>query len=229
MRFDGMERVSRLILDQLRANWCAVLCASAFSFAVVFCLYLLGNAEEINLGDLTRDIPAIVGVPPYVGALSTLGFMFWSASLGICCLGFLLLRARDGFGREAEFLLVAGAFTFLLLIDDAFMIHDYYLDRESGSLEWIVYVIYAAFLASYGLRYGRTVLDGPFILLLGAIGALALSAGYDAVTPFDANRGVFIEDAFKFAGIVFWWAFHLTFVSGILRTPRPARAPAPLR
>lgn len=228
MRFDDIRSFSFLVRGQLRAHWFAILCTSAFSVAVVFLLYMLGNAREINLGELTRDVAAVAGVPPFVGALSTLGLIFWSASLGICCLGFLLLRARKGFGREAEFLLVAGVFTLLLLIDDAFMVHDHYLDRESGSIEWIVYAVYAAFLASYGLRYGRVLLDGPLILFLGAVGALGISAGYDAIMPFDANRGVFIEDAFKFAGIVFWWTFHLTFVSARLQAPRTDRAPATL-
>ena len=158
----------------------------------------------------------------YIGALSNLGAIVWAVAAVSAALTATVVR-----GRERAMFGAAGAFSFLLLADDLFLLHDAVFPKV-GLSESIVQAVYLVVLAFITVRYrhemGLVAVAGV-ALTLGFWGA---SVGMDTFFNNAAvNLDQLVEDGLKFLGIVVWaavWASlsHLALV----RTRREAHAPA---
>jgi hypothetical protein len=190
---------------QLTRIWRTVVLASAAAVGGVVGAYALSRATGTPVSYFTRDLAAITESDWYIGLLSNVGIMLWAASAGVCFLAAGLLR---GAGRQAgwRFLLFAGALSVLLGLDDALMIHEQvlwvYLQLEDS----VMYIFYYVVLGIGVTFFIPEVLRSDYLLLLAAGVALGLSFAMDSLFEL-SNRPAFIEDSFKFAGIVFWLAY----------------------
>jgi hypothetical protein len=179
---------------------------------------------------MLRDpIMAAGGEPSefYLGLFSNLGVVLWTAAAAICLFaGSELPGVTNRAARH--FLLYAGLFTLLLMLDDLFMLHENYGDR-------LVYVLYAIGFLYYVIRFFRLILRLDVVLfaiavpLFGSAVLLDLAPwrllpgegievpqavasspiDRDEVRHFGRELRYLLEDGFKFVGICCWAAFHI--------------------
>jgi hypothetical protein len=155
---------------------------------------------------LTRDPAAVAEMNPFIGFLSNVGLMLWSATAAICFFGSAQMYSRKTGLRMARFLLLSGIFTLLLLFDDTFQLHENVLPGYFHLLQYQTYTIYAVITLGFFVYFYRTILSTDFILLIFAVLFLAVGALIEYCLPF-GNILVFIEDSSKFLGIVFWLTY----------------------
>ncbi|MGC2855462.1 hypothetical protein ACM64Y_08305 [Novispirillum sp. DQ9] len=202
-----MEGQSPLALARkhLRDSWkvTAVVCAAALACLMTAAVAAL--ALGTNLSIFTRDPLAIAEAPFYLGFLSSLGVMIWTAGGALALFGG---HGRHAGTRKGRFLVAAGWFSLVLAADDMFMLHD--IAHEPLGIDFS-YVFGA--IGLFGVWRYRTVILGQtnFLLFALAFGGLGMSAGMDGLTHsfgLDHLPGTsFIEDAFKFMGICLWTTF----------------------
>lgn len=196
------------LINQLSQLWRTLVISITLGLLGIVGVYALSRIKGIPLSDLTRDPAAVTDTVLYIGILSTLGLLLWSASTAICLFAAALL-SRDRRHRQASwFLLCSGLLCLLLTFDDALLLHErvfpYLLNTEFG-----VFVGYALIVGVYLLYFARQILTTDYLLLLLALLFLSSSAAMDQFLPTSMWRGLetFFEDSLKFIGIVFWLAY----------------------
>ncbi len=186
----------------------------------LFALVLVQNVTPVGL--LTRDPSATAEQPWYLGAASSLGIIGWAASAAFFGLGALVVHRAGGAGSRS--LVLAGGYSFLLLIDDFFLLHDDILLRAFGS-ESPTYAAYAV-LGVACLAPSLRQLERPTsIPLIGAVGAFGVSVAVDQLWHSDSDIRLVVEDGSKFIGIWLWALFSLAMTTAAIeRTTAGNRA-----
>ena len=106
-------------------------------------------------------------------------------------------------------------FTFVLGVDDVFMLHD--ASAHRGINEKVIYIIYIVSLLYFLVKFFKLVFKTNFVLLFIAGLFLGLSVLWDVLYSSD----YFIEDSFKIIGIVFWFLYFLdTTIKSVINTTR---------
>ena len=166
--------------------------------------------DDFRVAEVTRDVQAIADLPFYTGGLSTLGLLLWSASAAMCFLTYAVLRAGGG-SPFVRVLGLGGAWTLLLLLDDAYMLHDAILPGYLGLPGAILTGLYVALGGGMALRYRAILARTPYLLILLSLGALGVSVGVDGLVDaglYGKSGLVYLaEDGSKLIGIVFWTGY----------------------
>ena len=173
--------------------------------ALLFYIVSLITLKSQGFGfiEILRDPAQQSGESSFLGFLSNIGVFLWISATAISFFGaFSKTILKNKSHRELLFLI--GSLSFLLAIDDFFMIHDRYIDQK------IVYVIYAIFIGFIFIRHLKTIIkiDGFAFLLAGSF--LALSILGDLVedkTSFTYEQVQVVEEGFKFVGAAIWLYF----------------------
>lgn len=175
---------------------------------------LLTASTQVTVRQLTQDPTTVLDGPFYIGALSNLGNVLWTASATVCLLTALALRSLIDAGWR-RLLLVSGIFTVVLLVDDLFLVHDEILPRYagiSGELYGIAYVVgILAYLGGFRLRIAQT----NWILLLAALVCFGISTvvdlGSSRLSEIVAPSIVILaEDGTKILGIGTWLGYFVS-------------------
>ncbi|MEM8652007.1 MAG: hypothetical protein AAGF54_15840 [Pseudomonadota bacterium] len=145
----------------------------------------------------------------YYGIFSTLGVLIWMATAAICGFAVLVLFAANSDRGVLLFALFACAFTGWLGFDDAFLFHEN-VAPKLGIPQTLILLIYCGLAAGYALLGWKQIQQNDWMLFIIAGGCLALSIFTDAVFHSTDPNVVILEDGAKFAGIVFWFSFHLS-------------------
>lgn len=192
----------------------------AYAIAVVpaAMLYALLYAQPwVPMSNLIRDPAAILNGRFYDGFVSNVGVLLWCATAAICLFRGCELWTRRG-GNAACFLLSAGSLTSILLLDDLFMAHEQILPDVFGIPEKAVIVTYPLLLCVHLFVNRRPIMQADALILLLSLGFFAVSTLFDVLVPYhfyntaagiEVNRGVILEEAFKFLGISAWTVFHV--------------------
>lgn len=164
---------------------------------------------NIPISQLTRDPAFTHKSHPLIGALSNLGILLWTASTTICLFCFLLIRKLN-LPTVSQFFLYFGVLTFLLMIDDLFMIHDDLLTRYLNLDENYVYAFHF-FITLIGIYYFYYFIlnHTPYHLIIIPFILFALSILADMTAqywPSDALQ-VAVEDGVKFIGTAGWTGY----------------------
>lgn len=200
----------RSLLSQLKTSWKTQLICLGITLAGVGFVMTLAAATGLDAGLLTRDPSDVyawapeVQPKPYIGVLSNLGLMLWSASAAICFHG---AWRRPAGSVARRFLVASGALTSLLLFDDAFMFHEWLFPKVLHVREYQVYLVYLLSMASYLFVYRRTLLQTTSLTLLIGLVLFAGSMAIDKILPF-ANDEAAIEDYLKFGALTWWLAYY---------------------
>ena len=165
--------------------------------------------SSVPISDLTRDPVAVMEAPTYVGLVSSVGVLIWSATAAICGFAYFAIRGRTGQAVWALFLLFGGLLTALLTLDDLFLLHERLIPTYLGIGENVTFGLYALLICAYMARFLPTILKTEFLLLLLAIGffGLMLFADKELVRLDDGPAHLF-EDGSKLLGIVSWAAYY---------------------
>jgi hypothetical protein len=175
-------------------------------------IYTLSLVHDIPVANLTRDPLAVTRSSPVTGILSNLGVMAWAAATALCLLGAVIL-SRDRRGQQlTRFLLSSAMLSALLMFDDAFLIHDYFFPKYLGIRAVYVYAGYLFVIMGYLIYFARQIRATDYLLLIIAFSGFGISIALDKIfltTIFET----FVEDSFKFLGILFWLAYFARVVA----------------
>ena len=152
-----------------------------------------------------RDLAQTCGTPAGVGLLSNLGYLLWLAAAAVAL--FTAYSEQPGVrGKQYELLACGGWFSFILCIDDMFLLHDRYIGQT------FLYVVYMVFAALIATRYRRQLMTSRGELFLLAVALLGASIGIDQFQrdlPFKYETVQLVEEGAKFLGIatwvLYWW------------------------
>ena len=152
-----------------------------------------------------RDLAQTCGTPAGVGLLSNLGYLLWLAAAAVAL--FTAYSGQPGVrGKQYELLACGGWFSFILCIDDMFLLHDRYIGQT------FLYVVYMVFAALIATRYRRQLMTSRGELFLLAVALLGASIGIDQFQrdlPFKYETVQLVEEGAKFLGIatwvLYWW------------------------
>lgn len=225
----GRARMSAAAVERTERSW-AARCRSILPTAGI-CLAVAGSflmvilaihwRKGVALGDLTRDPAAISGVPVYIGFLSNIGMLFWSATVAVCLFAATFVARSAADSPAGRFLYASGLLTLLLLFDDLFQLHERVFPLSLGVPEPIVFGGYLSVTLLYLVRFRRVILESDYLLLALALGFFGLSVAVDLFT----EKGLYLwEDGAKFMGIVTWLAYFARVSAQVLRRPRPIAA-----
>jgi len=202
--------------QQLFQHWLTLLIGFILGIVVIFGIWVLNQTTGVALSKLTRDHAAIYHTPIYIGLLSQLGIMLWSATIGVCFLAAAILSHIKQCRQAYWFLLGSGLLCLWLTLDDALLFHEdlfpYYLHIP----QFLVYIGYAVIFSSYLLYFRQSILMTDYLLLLLSVFLLGSSVILDQFFPF-SNLETFVEDSLKFMGIIFWLAYFTHTAIRIIR------------
>lgn len=158
---------------------------------------------EISLSYLTRDPVATTDEAFYLGFVSNIGVLFWCAAATICLFTYTFLRYTGWLDHKRSFWLVSGLLTFLLLVDDFFLLHEMIIPYYLRIPEKAVLVIYGLLLLGYLWLFRRTILESEPLLMLVSLGFFGASFAGELIFEQDTWH-VIAEDGGKLLGIVGW-------------------------
>lgn len=172
--------------------------------------------KGVPVAHFTRDTAAIARLPFYTGALSTTGILLWSAAASICFFTSAALRLLKADPAIRSFIVWSGALTFVLMIDDAFMIHENApkLFGVSNNVLFLAYGI-LTFHVLYNNR--RVILNTQYITLSLSLLLLGTSVLIDKLHDYrilqhvgmeSADMRYLLEDGFKLLGIAGWLLYY---------------------
>jgi len=162
----------------------------------------ISNIYDIKLTLVVRDLAQTCGYPIGVGMISNIGILLWGAASSICL---FTTFSGDINSDSSKLLLLGGAFSGLLCIDDFFLLHDRYIGPDFLNFTYLAISILIL------IRFRRLLREIGLFNLVISILLLGLSVFFDGVIQQIFNQSYeltqLIEEGFKFLGIVCWLNF----------------------
>ena len=176
----------------------SILPSSILYMAVLFISYL----NNIKLSLVVRDLAQTCGYPIGVGMISNIGILLWGAAASICLFTTFSGKINSDISK---LLLLGGAFSGLLCVDDFFLLHDRYIGPDFLNLTYLAISILIL------VRFKKILKKIGLFNLVISILFLGLSIFFDGVIQQIFNQSYeltqLIEEWFKFLGIVCWLNF----------------------
>lgn len=199
---------------QLRTNWKAIIFMMATSGLPMGSIAIARVWKGIPISTLTRDTTAVGDLPAYAGFLSQLGIFIWVSTFSVLSFTLLLLSQYRIKLKTGSFLVGSLSITFILLIDDAFLLHESFLPGI-GVPEKAVFSGYLCAIILYLFIFAKSILSTEFSYLVIALFFFGLSMLLDLLNPPGINT-YFFEDGAKFIGIVSWMTYFGTVASSVV-------------
>lgn len=187
---------------------------SLITYALAINLSAMAGIKGILvIRDLAQTCDSALGI----GLISNLGYLLWIATASIA-LFTAYGTPTNSQHKLKELLLCGGWFSFILCIDDMFLLHDRYIGQT------FLYVVYAifAFLIVFRFR-DQLIRNGGEIFILAAT-LLAFSILTDKfqrdivdILPVKYETTQIFEEGVKFLGISSWFYFWWTTSSKFIR------------
>ena len=176
----------------------SILPSSILYLAILY----ISNLYDIKLSLVVRDLAQTCGYPIGVGMISNIGILLWGAAASICLFTTFSGKINSDISK---LLLLGGAFSGLLCIDDFFLLHDRYIGPDFLNLTYLAISILII------VRFKKILKKIGLFNLVISILFLGLSIFFDGVIQQIFNQSYeltqLIEEWFKFLGIVCWLNF----------------------
>jgi hypothetical protein len=179
-------------------------------FLFLFVVLLINLVGDIPFSRLTRDPISLAGFNPLFGIVSNVGVLLWCVATTVSFFAAAMLTQEKD-SQVAKFLFASGMFSFFLMIDDFFVIHESLRDYF-GIPENIVYVFYFIYVIFYFTAFRKLILNRYTVLLILAFGFLGASATLDIfqkLIRYEIPGYFFVEDGLKLIGIASWAGYFL--------------------
>ncbi len=167
---------------------------------LVYGIVLLSmNQQGYQINEVLRDPAQQTGVSSLLGLISNLGNFFWIASVAIAF--FAVTYERQLPSKQKQWLLLVGALSLILAIDDFFLLHDRYVNQ------WVCYGFYVTTALLLFIRHFAQLIESAFFSCLIAFTLMGLSILTDTFQeklPWDYEVAQILEEGFKFAGAIIW-------------------------
>lgn len=198
----SISNILKSVLNRRNIKFCflyAVIPALAF---YIISLYVL-NESGFSVIKILRDPYQQFKKHSLRGFISNVGNFMWVATTTICYFEVISNKFRLS-DKRLLLLMLFGSLTFLLGIDDFFMIHDRYINQN------YCYGAYACLGIALLIKCHKKILqiDGTAFVLGGSL--LALSILTDLIQkklPFRYHQVQIVEEGFKFLGGAVWLYF----------------------
>jgi len=164
---------------------------------------------HVPIGFFLRDVASIANLSPLAGLLSNVGVLLWCATTTICL---FTSRLMIGGGDKAfaRFFLAFGVFSGMLMIDDLWLIHEYWWRQLHPLLKTIpLEFAYIVVLSVLLLVFRRVILVTKWQVLGGALLLFSFSVGVDLFASKSGRWHQLIEDGPKLLGIAGWFIYFL--------------------
>lgn len=166
---------------------------------------VLSWRTDISLAALTRDPVSVLGGHPFVGFFSNLAILLWCASTSVCLFSFAILNQHKKTRLFSSFLLSFGCFTFVLLLDDLFLIHEvlapaFYISEKT------VLICYFVLVFILLIKFKKVIAQTQWLILVVAFFLFGASIVIDFL-PIPGRINIIFEDMFKLLGIASWFAY----------------------
>jgi len=187
---------------------------------VVLCLQ-----DSVPFEQMTYDPVAAAGMPWYVGALSNLGIVVWSAAV-VTAAGGAWVAARSERPSAARFLGVGSFVGTILLLDDLFQFHADLLPATLGVTKAVALGMVLAPGVAWVLCWRADIARARWLILASSgVGSLCALAADLFGNP-DRSATLLVEDGAKLLAIVAWAVYFTTttvdiVASAIERRPDP--------
>ncbi len=178
-----------------------------------YCTALWGLwSEGYSIREILRDPAQLSGESSLLGFLSNIGIFLWVSSIAVSFFCALIMRKLSK-SSDIELLVLIGALSFILAIDDFFMIHDRFINER------IIYLMYAVFAIALLVRHFNKIIkiDGFAFMLAGLLLALSILTDilqYSIPLSYDFQQ--IIEEGFKFIGAATWLYFSCSVAAYII-------------
>lgn len=183
----------------------------------------LAALTDMSYAELMNDPADTKDFNPFLGIISTLGLFGWAAGAGAALVAYVVLSHFGDAPQERRFFFAAAMFTGVLLVDDAFMLHEHILPGVVGIGERYVKAAYLLLAAAFVLAFFRMIAAPNALLMLSSAVFFLMSLLFD--NPVFVHRSgseesefalYFVEDGSKFIGIVLWSTFIIKTASDVL-------------
>ncbi|MEM8922962.1 MAG: hypothetical protein AAGD35_05625 [Actinomycetota bacterium] len=176
-------------------------------------LWVLVRQDGIPYEEFLLDPSQYGGRPWYVGLISNLGVLGWTAAAVSSGIG-AVAAIRGGRPGAAGFLRAGATLSTLLLLDDLFQLH-IIVPRTLGLPKVSFYGLYAVLAGWWILGSVSELLRTRWPLLGAAAGALSVSVVVDVVGG-GREWSLVAEDSAKFLGILAWALYFVTTTTDIV-------------
>ena len=178
------------------------------SLIVVLVIHL---QTGIALEKFMRDPAIIADIRPVFGIISNFGVLVWCATATICFYTWSVSRKWAEKERYPNFLFFSGILTIILLVDDLFLLHEKFGGR--GFSEAYTYGCYVLLTIVIFISYQKYIFKTEYIVLMIALILFGASLFIDIFQDYFKQMigywAIYIEDGFKFLGIVGWFGYYL--------------------
>jgi hypothetical protein len=177
--------------------------------AVMFAATLIAiQAIGTNPGDLTKDTATVSGGRPWYGLFSQLGLIVWGAAAGACIAAALVCRAAGAPSEGVLFMASTAAFTALVAVDDALLLHEDLFPRYLGVPEIVVKLVLCLVALAWLVRFRAAIVESDLLLFGFAVLFLGASLVADAALE-PVGLPIAVEDFFKYVGLAAFasWCF----------------------
>jgi hypothetical protein len=186
---------------------------SAFSAAVLMFItaYLSTLIFPITIKTLVDNPIGAFNAPIYYGTILKFGIILWISTSAICLFTFFIIRNELPLKKISFSLLFSSILSLIFALDELFLTHVklfplfMYIDKN---LVFVIYIVLFLLLLIYSrrvlFRYGYFLFVLAIIFFLGKVGMDWLR--HWNYLPDD--KYIFIEDGFKFFGILAWFLFY---------------------
>lgn len=186
---------------------------------IIGCGKLLFN---ISADQFTRDPNQIVNIPFYIGAISNLGIIFWSATVALCIFSVCAIKRYAPNSAFRGFMLHSSIISTVLLLDDLYMWHEQMFPDYLKIPEIFIYLFYVIYFLYILVRFRNVILQSNYLVLFAALFFMGTSVGMDIMVDirlFATSLAAFyrhetlFEDFFKSLGILTWLVYfsHVAF------------------
>lgn len=193
---------------QLRSVAPVLMRLYAPALLLLFGIGLARVIGEVNIGKIARDPAQTVGYNPLLGMLPNIGILLWSSSAAICFFCSTILWHDTERRNAAVLLLAAGVTTSVLLMDDLFLLHDFFVPTYLHVPEKAVHCAYGIIVFAFLIAFWRMIRRTEYVILAFALVFLASSVFFDIIPVYVPGHFLF-EEGFKLLGILSWSCYFI--------------------
>lgn len=191
--------------------------------SIIFLVWLIDKFSSISVYELVADSNEIGRIAPYAGIVSNLGILLLCCATSICFFSSYLIDANNKNNKKWKlFFRCSGYFVLLLLIDDAFQIHENFSTLLFGAdanitvvnkkleniLEAIIFGFYGAIFFCYGFYFRKLIYRTEILAFLLAFVFFFISLAVDFM-PENLKAHFILEEGFKLLGIASLMAYYI--------------------
>jgi hypothetical protein len=204
------------LLKQFKAHKLLLFTAILIAVLFLFATFEYAIYKNIEPANLTRDTATILKGPAYTGALSNFGILLWSATAAIMIFSAVHLYKNTVQRRAALMTLLFGLLTTMLCFDDTYQFHEKAFSGIIYVPEELIYIFYLTCIIVITTVCRVILVTTPFIIGITAMAFFGISILIDEINLPSGRHDAFVEDSFKFIGIVLWTVYHFKSAFGFI-------------